>query len=285
MVQASWPIGWGMAALLYAAAFSLMPPEWAWRTMFWIGLLPALMVFWVRKHVPEPQVYQRGKQEGNASPFAIFAPGQLRTTLLCVLFASGIQGGYYAVTIWLPTFLRTSRGLSVFDTSGYLMVIIAGSWLGCMVAGHLADAIGRRRTFFLFGLAELAIVYVYTQLPMSNALMLGLGFPLGFFANGVFAPMGPFLTELFPTAMRATGQGFCFSAGRAIGALFPALVGYLSTAMPLEQAMGLFVGIAYALVFAALMMLPETRGRELDDTGAAEADDLPTPLAAPAVRP
>jgi MFS family permease len=107
------------------------------------------------------------------------------------------------------------------------------------------------------------MVFAYTLLPISNEAMLFLGFPLGFFANGMFSPMGPFLTELFPTRLRGTAQGFAYNAGRGLGALFPTLVGVLSASMPLGQAIGTFTISSYALLIIACLALPETKGREL----------------------
>lgn len=277
-VQASWHIGWGVAALLFALFFSIMPADMAWRAMFWIGLLPAFFVFYIRRAVDEPDVFNRSRVHGGdesvlAKTFEIFSPAYLRRTVLCVLVAAGVQGGYYALSIWLPTYLKTTRDLSVLSTGGYLLVIIVGAWCGCIAGAHLADAIGRRKTFFLFAVAASAMAFAYTQLPIGNTAMLFLGFPLGFCANGIFAPMGPFLTELFPTHIRGTAQGFCFNAGRALGALFPTLVGYLSATMDLGQAIGAFTVAAYAVLIAAGLLLPETNGRDLSVEEAASAAD------------
>jgi MFS family permease len=101
--------------------------------------------------------------------------------------------------------------------------------------------------------------------------MLVLGFPLGFFASGIFAGMGALFTELFPTELRGSGQGFCYNSGRGLAAFFPALVGMASASMPLGQAIGLFAGGAYGLVIIAALMLPETRGRELESLADNEA--------------
>jgi hypothetical protein len=75
--------------------------------------------------------------------------------------------------------------------------------------------------------------------------------------------MGSFMTELYPTAVRGVGQGFCYNAGRGIGALFPALVGFLATQFGLTIAIGLFSILAYGVMIVALLLLPETRGRTL----------------------
>jgi MFS family permease len=285
VVQASWHIGWGVSAIVFALFFSVMPPDLAWRAMFWIGIVPALFVLYIRRAVPEPALFARsqaGDQRSALSKtFEIFSPAYLHRTILCVLVAAGVQGGYYALSIWLPTYLKTTKGLSVINTGGYLLVIIAGAWCGCVVGAHLADAIGRKKTFLLFAVAASVIAFLYTHLQISDTTMLVLGFPLGFCANGIFAPMGPFLTELFPTSIRGTAQGFCFNAGRALGALFPTMVGYLSGSMDLGEAIGLFTIGAYVLLIAAALLLPETNGMELSeevsaDSGAGRLREAPT---------
>jgi len=179
------------------------------------------------------------------------------------LLCTGIQGGYYAVTTWLPTYLKVERQLSVMDTGGYLLVIILGSFCGYIAGAHMADKFGRRLNFIIFSVLSIVCVYVYTQFLLTNTQMLFLGFPLGFAASGIFGGLGAFLTELFPSELRANGQGFSYNFGRGIGALFPTLVGYLSNTMGLAMAIGVFAGGAYTVVFLATLLLPETKGREL----------------------
>ncbi|MGQ0587828.1 MAG: MFS transporter, partial [Gammaproteobacteria bacterium] len=217
-VQSGWAIGWGLAVLIQAALYSLLPPEEAWRWMFAFGALPALLVFYIRRNVEEPAISQRQRASGDrAGIWEIFAPGMLRTTVLASLLGVGAQGGYYAITTWLPSFLRDERGLSVVGSAGYLGFVIAGAFAGYLVGAWLADAIGRRRLFQSFAVGAMAIVVAYTQLPISPDLMLLLGFPLGFFASGYFSGFGAFLTELFPTRLRGSGQGFAYNFGRGIG--------------------------------------------------------------------
>ena len=267
-VQSAWAIGWAVAVLAQAVIFSILPPEQAWRAMFAVGCLPALLVFYLRRHVVEPEVAAAARaklrRDGEAPGLGgIFAPGLLRTTILASLLSMGAQGGYYAITTWLPQFLRSARGLTVLNSSAYLAVLISGSFVGYLTGAWLADRIGRRPLFMIFSIGALALVIAYTQLEISNGAMLVLGFPLGFFASGYFSGVGPFLTEIYPTAVRGSGQGFCYNFGRGMGALFPALVGYLSQLMSLADAMALFAGLAYGLFFLAAILLPETRGRVL----------------------
>lgn len=267
-VQGGWAVGWGITAISYTVLFSLLPAATAWRSMFWIGILPALLVFYIRRHVPEPEVFNRTRAReaalGEGSHFLeIFSPAMLKTTFLTALLATGVQGGYYAITTWLPTFLKTARGLSVLNTGGYLFVVIVGSFVGYMISAWLADRLGRKRTLILFAVCSFLTVTAYTYLPISNALMLVLGFPLGFFASGSFSPVGAFFTELFPSRLRGSGQGFSYNFGRAIGALFPTLVGYLSARISLGHAISAFAVAAYLVMIFAVLLLPETRGKEL----------------------
>jgi MFS family permease len=267
-LQTGFPAGWGAAALLATLLFSVLPQEVAWRALFWVGLTPALLVFFLRRFVKEPPVFTETRQNlaaaGKKADFLeIFSAKMLRTTILTCLLSTGAQGGFYAITTWLPTYLRTERQLTVLGTGGYLAVIILGSVIGGLVGAWLCDRIGRRSSFIVFAGCAIVTVVVYTQIPVDDALMLFLGFPLGFFPQGVFSGMGPFLTELFPTRMRGSGQGFTYNFGRGIAALNPLLVGLLSATLPLGQSIGVFSVIAYGLLAIAALLLPETRGRRL----------------------
>jgi len=275
----------GCAALLFTFVFSLLPQAEAWRVLFWMGVLPALLILYIRRFVDESDAFtasRRVREEtGVGQMLAIFRADLLRTTITSSLFAVGLQGGYYAVVTWLPTYLKLERGLSVLGTGSYLAVIILGAFCGFISGAHLADWIGRRRTFLIFAVLSTAVVCVYTFAPITNGVMLVLGFPLGFCANAMFAPTGAFFAELFPTAVRGTGQGFCYNFGRGVGAFFPALVGLLSAQLPLGIAIGIYTAGAYGLAIIALLFLPETQGRSITGVeSAAPPRDLALALSA-----
>jgi MFS family permease len=271
-VQSGWAVGWGLAVLSQAILFSALPAESAWRWMFVVGALPALLVFYLRRYVREPEIAvatraQQAQAGDRPQLWEIFSGPILKTTILASLVATGCQGGYYAVTFWVPRFLTTERKLSIVSSTGYLSTLIIGSFIGYLVGAWLADRIGRRNLFLIFSLGAIAVVLLYTQLPLSNEILWVLGFPLGFFASGYFSGMGAFLTELYPTRLRGSGQGFCYNFGRGIGALFPYLVGALSTSTSLANAIAIFAVVAYAVFFIAAYALPETRGRVLHAGG------------------
>lgn len=269
-VQGAWAVGWGASVLLYSALYMLLSPEMAWRVMFGVGILPALLVIYVRRHLTEPERFTQAKAEVKPRAhdlLAIFRPDVLRLTVVGALVGVGAHGGYYALMTWLPTYLKTERHLSVLGTSGYLSIIIFAFWCGCIASAWLLDRLGRRPNLILFAACCVVTVPVYVFLDLSNTTMLFLGFPLGFFAAGIPASLGALFNELYPSEMRGTGVGFCYNFGRIVSAGFPVLVGHMSTNMSLGSAIGLDAGIAYAVVVVAVLALPETRGRSLAPEG------------------
>ncbi|MGF6446190.1 MFS transporter [Paraburkholderia youngii] len=271
-VQSAWAVGWGAAVLLYALMFSLLPADTAWRVMFGVGIVPALLILYVRRGVQEPAAPARATRDARARQqptpglvVGIFSPQVLRMTLIGALLGVGAHGGYYALMTWLPTFLKSERHLSVLSTGGYLAVVIVAFFCGCLVSAQLLDRIGRRKTILTFAICCVITVIAYLFLPLGNTAMLFLGFPLGFFAAGIPASMGALFNELYPRGMRGTGVGFCYNFGRVVSAGFPVLVGHMSATMSLGTAIGIDAGLAYSIVVLSVLMLPETRGRTLGE--------------------
>jgi MFS family permease len=276
LVQSSWSVGWAAAALAFWAVSIFAPPAAAWKVLFWLGILPGLLVIYIRRNVPEPAIFMQMRAQRTAAVPArravfldIFRPPLLRTTILATLLSTGMLGAYYSITTWLPTFLANDRHLSVGATTGYLLMVITGSLAGYLVSAWLTDAIGRRRGFILFAGCAMVLILFYTRMPVAGAMFL-IGFPLGFFTLGIFSGMGACLAELYPSAVRGSGQGFSYSVGRGIGGFCPSLIGLLSTRFPLGDAIAGFTVAAYALVIVSALAIPETRGRVLMTESAVE---------------
>lgn len=275
-IQSFWAVGWGLAAIMFVVVFSVAPPELAWRIMFWLGILPALLILYIRARVPDPEVYletRRHKEERSTlalernatapSLAQIFRRDLLPTTAAASLLSVGAQGGYYSIFTWLPTYLETDRGLTVVGTGGYLALVIIGSFVGYVASGYIHDWLGRRPTFALYAAFSALLIVGYTQIPPgANSVLLVLGFPLGFFASGLFSGFGSFLAELYPSRCRGAGQGFCYNVGRGLGAVFPAAIGFLSAAVGLAGAIA-FGAFGYGLCLISLIFLRETRGKAL----------------------
>ena len=276
VIQSAWAVGWALAVVAYTIVFSLVSDEQGWRILMMLGILPALLILYVRRNVDDPEVFSETKKkekEGDREAVEahatetplkqIFRSDLAKTTIFASILATGIQGGYYAMFTWIPTYLKEERSLTVVGSAGYLFVVIAGAFLGYLSAGYVHDRLGRRKSFTLFAaLAGVSLVAYFLVPSGSNTTLLIIGFPLGFFASGCFSGFGSYLAELYPTRARGTGAGFCYNVGRAFGALFPGIIGFLAAAIGLGGAVAFGV-FGYVLAIAALRFLPETHGKEL----------------------
>lgn len=260
--QSGWALGWGAAAVIATAALALLPVEYGWRILFIVGILPAIAVFMRRRSLREPAAFLKSTRRSSWG--AIFSGPMRVTTLKGSALATGMHGGYWAIATWWPAMLHSERGLSMTGSSPYLAALIAGAFGGYLFGAWLGDTAGRRVALTCFAVGGLLIALVYVEIPVSNLALLLLSVPLGFVATGIFGVVGPILTELYPTELRGSGLGFCYNVGRGLaGGATPLLIGASAAQLGVGHAMGLYVACAYGLVLVAALLLPETRGREL----------------------
>ncbi len=267
-VQSGWAVGWGAAVLISVVVFSSFASAVSWRVLFAIGLLPALLVLWIQRHlVTVPHKRRQTAPSFGTSLVGIFRRDSLRATAAGGLLGIGAHGGYYGLFTWLPTYLKSDRGLSVISTGAYLGVIIFSFGIGCLFAGQFLDWLGRSKAITLFAVGCILTIACDLLLSISNAEMLFLGFPLGFFAAGIPASMGTLFSEMFAQNIRGSGVGFCYNFGRVVAAGFPALVGILSDHLSLGLATGAATIAAYSLVLIAIAILPRGMARPMTADG------------------
>jgi MFS family permease len=275
LVQTGAAVGPGMAALVYAALYAILPEAIAWRALFAVGILPALLVLWIRRSIPESEAFEGrrndGARPGIAHLLSAFRGHYLWLTIKVSLMVMGAQGGVWAVNFWMPTYLRTVRHFSATAAGGFLLVQILGALFGFLLGSYLSDAIGRKQTFLWSAILSLVFVLLYMFIPMGDTALLLAGVPLFVAFLVKFPPMGPFMTELFPTEVRGNAQGFCYNSGRAIGSFFPTMVGYVSQSLDLGVTIALFSAVASGIMIVMLLLLPETRGRSLAELDGAPA--------------
>ncbi|MBR0796319.1 MFS transporter [Bradyrhizobium jicamae] len=267
-IQSGYAVGNALSVALFPVIFGFLPQDMAWRVFFAIGVLPALLVFFVRRFVPESAIFAEQAGTRNATSdgsafWTIFTGEHLFKTLVATFFTTGTLGAAYVMITWLPTYLQTGLHLPVAHAAGYLGVNIFGSFVGPIAFGLLADRLGRRKSFMLFLVCQALNVAAYTQLPIGQNITIVLGFFLGALQAGLASGLMPTFAELFPTSIRANGAGFGLSAGRGLGSIVPATVGILSTRMHLGDAMALCAICGYAAAFCAAFMLPEQQGIDL----------------------
>lgn len=261
MVQSGWAVGWGMAALTSTLALAFLPLELGWRVTFLIGLCPAFLVLLLRQgKLPLGEPRRTMEHVGWTRIFR--RPWRGKTIMGC-LFAVGIHGGYWTIATWLPAYLRTERHLSILDTGAYLGVVIVGSFIGYVAGAEASDRLGRRRTLLVFATGCVGIGLIFSKLQLSDVEMSLLGLPIGMFASGIFSIAGPVLTELYPTELRGSGQGFCYNFGRGAAGLFPIFVGFTFPSLSIAHAIGLFSLAAYGCVFIVALLLQETNNSRL----------------------
>ena len=274
-VSSGWSVGYGIAALLFSGLFYVLPPETAWRVLFFMGILPAGLVFFLRGAVKDSEIYLATKAwsvpEARPSPSLLFKGKLGVRTLTAWLVCLGVLGGNYTVLSWLPTYLQSERHLSYGKTGVFLLVNIVGSFAGYILGGYISDAVGRKNALKIFAVLGATCVFIYLKMGTTSAAVLLLGFPLGFAQSGMNAGLGPLLSELFPTQLRATGQGLCYNAGRGVGAFFPTIVGVMAAQIGLSGAIVGAAATAYALVLICAFLLPETTNQPLETLGAKTA--------------
>jgi len=264
--------GWALGYMLAAVVSGLILPRFGWRVLFLVGVLPALLTLFIRRKVPEPEIWLR--RPARPSLATLLRPPLRRRLIAATALATAVLFGYWGLFTWLPGFLSAPRaeggaGLSIVRTSGFVFAMQAGALAGYLSFGVLADWAGRRPAFLLYVLAAAILAPLYGSAPAwagaaAETYLLVLGPLVGFFGTGYFSLFGALLAELFPTALRGAGQGFCYNFGRAFSALAPYLVGRLADERGLGPALALnsaFFLLAALLIFA----LPETRALRLAD--------------------
>lgn len=269
-VQSGFSVGWALSAVIMTGLLAYLPPEMAWRVAFWVGIIPASFVLFIRRNVKDAEIFREAKAHAaeKASLLSAFRPAVVRLTLLGAMLVTGLQAAAYKIMAWLPTLMVQVRGLKAGPVVVTMLIMCAGAFAGFVLTAYLSDRFGRRPALLVFCVGAWIFTVVYMLVPMSPTMLMLMSFPVGAFATGIFAVLGPYLSELFPTHIRTTCMGFSYNLGKSLGALSIAGVGVLSERFGLAEAIGGFCLVAYALSIIAVLLLPETRGVRLEDVDA-----------------
>jgi MFS family permease len=267
ITQSFWAVGYALAAAVTAVVL----PRWGWRAVFFVGAVPALVTLWIRRSVEEPAIWRERRHQpaegaGRPGARALFSGPLRKHTVGLILMNAAALFAYWGFNTWNPAFLSLPRdqggvGLSPATMSGFVIAMQVGTWLGYVTFGVVSDRVGRKRTYVTYLLVAAALLPLYARVR-NPAILLALGPLVGFFGTGFFAGFGAVVSEIFPTAIRATALGLTYNLGRVVSAVAPFTVGSLA------QTRGFGVGFAVlslAFLASAVMwlFLPETRGREL----------------------
>jgi predicted MFS family arabinose efflux permease len=264
LMQSTWAIG----EMLAAGVVALVLPRYGWRAVFFVGVLPALLVLWIRRDVPESEIWLRQRSAASRGSLRLmWHPDVRRNGLLATAMNACGMFGYWGLFTWIPAYLslpveQGGRGLDLMKTTAWLLLMGVGKWLGYTLFGFFADSAGRRRAYVSYLLVAAALVPLY-GLASSPTWLLVLGPLVAFFGTGFFSGFSAIASELFPTEIRATAMGVSYNIGRGLSAAAPFVVGLLATRFGLGSAFFLQAGAFLAAALLALT-LPETKGRQLD---------------------
>jgi MFS family permease len=273
IMQSGWALGYMMASI--SAAIILGSPSLgadAWRWLFLVGVVPAFFTLWIRRYVREPETWSKKLQTtGGRSPFAvIFGPSLIKRTLLIIALGSAVQFANWGLFFWLPAFLarpvaQGGAGMGVVGSLPWIIPVQLGAYAGYLTFGFIADKIGRRRAFVVYMVSAAVLVPLYGQMARSPFVLLVLGPLIGYFGYGYFSMFGGFVAELYPAAVRATGQGTSYNIGRMAGAIAPYTIGVIATLPGIGIGLALSVTSAFFLLAAALVFtLPDRSGQALE---------------------
>jgi MFS family permease len=267
LMQSCWAIGYGLAAVVTA----LVMPSFGWRAVFFVGVAPALLTWWIRRRVAEPDAWLAAHRTASpagdrAGAWSALLGERLGLTVVITLMNAATMFAWWGFNLWIPAYLslpaeRGGMGLPTATMANFVVVMQIGMWLGYVTFGFVSDALGRKPTYIVYLLAASGLMWAYAVTRDATTL-LALGPFVAFFGTGYFSGFGAITAELYPTSIRATAQGVTYNIGRIASALAPFVVGSLATTRGFDVALS--VAASAFLVAAALWIwIPETRGRAL----------------------
>jgi len=258
LVQSSWAVGYALGA----AVVALVMPHFGWRAVFFVGIAPALVTLWVQRRLREPEAWRR-ERTPHVRLGLLFRGSLGRGVLVCATMNAATLFAWWGLFTWVPHFLSLStgeggRGLSIVQTSVWTIVMQAGTFLGYVVFGFLADRFNRKYTYIGYLLAAAVLVPLFAFVRNPGALLI-IGPLVGFFGTGYFSGFSVIASELFPTALRGSAMGFVYNIGRVTSAAAPWLIGRFSESAPLSYALCITsAGFLLAALIATALRLPRT---------------------------
>lgn len=272
LVQANFGLGYALAAVVAM----IVLPHWGWRAVFFVGVIPALLTFYVRRNIVEPDIWVKQQADAKAAGDKqsiikllgiLFSRQYIGHTVITTLLCSFCLFAYWGAFSWIPGYLampveKGGAGMSIVKSLTWIIIMQCGGITGHLTFGYLSDKFGRRLCCSIFFLMSGILTAVYGQVHDATALLI-IGPFLAYFGYGYYAAFGALLAEMFPTSIRATATGFAYNVGRGVSSFAPVVVGTL--AMTYGMGSGIAItSVAYIFAIILVLMLPETKGKILD---------------------
>ncbi|UPW82804.1 MFS transporter [Lysinibacillus sp. Ag94] len=266
-------VGAQYGVILAALLSAVILPTLGWRALFFVGVLPVIFAFIVRKNLeesPEWLAAQKNKkidkQHEKGKLEQLFeTPRTSMTTISLIVMATVQIAGYNGLMIWLPSMLQKSQGLSVSSSALWTISTAVGMIIGMLTFGRFMDRYGAKRAFGIFLLASACAVFLYSYATGSVAILLG-GAIVGFFSNGMFAGYGALISSFYPVQIRSTATNTIFNFGRAIGGFSPIFVGYILQSYDMTVVM-IYLAALYCISFIVMLTLKKGASEALQPVG------------------
>jgi MFS family permease len=257
-------LGWQSGVLAAALITPLLLPIIGWRGMFLVGILPAVVAFIVRRLIGEPEIFVARHAKKQFPLGLLFKDAVTTKSTIGMFILCSVQNfGYYGVMIWLPSYLNSQFHFPLMQSAIWTSVTILGMGFGIWMFGVAADRFGRRPVFMFWQVGAAVMVVVFSQLTTPYALLVG-GAVMGFFINGMLGGLGALMSELYPTAARATAQNVLFNLGRGVGGFGPFVVPILAAQYSFPTAIALLAVIYMIELLATMFLIPERKGVALE---------------------
>lgn len=255
LMLSTFALGGIAAALLGALTLKI-----DWRILFMVGVTSiicgVICYFMIpNDNVKKDKATEAAKKE-KVTIGSLFTKDIAKTTILALLLNFVYMSGYWGVNFWIPTYLKTIRGLDLTLMGKFTFVVYTGMFFGYLVWASLADKIGRKKVIIICFIYDAIAVLLYLIVPDSVAFVWGAVVGFGF--GGIFGVMGSYYAELFPARIRALGGGFCFNVGKLGGVLAPFTVGVIGDSYGLVTGMSI-TPVIFAIGIAVIAFLPETK--------------------------
>jgi MFS family permease len=271
-MQTGAPIGIALASVIGG----YVSPVIGWRWCFILSVLPALLVIFIRKNLPESDMWLHTKavEERKSRPAekaksgiqVLLSHSYRKLFILSLILAIFDMSAYWFTYSWMPGYLHEQRHFSLAKSAAWILVTQGGGFIGYFTFGFFADRFGRRPAYTIYSIIMAAglvmitllwdVIIVYQWLILMCMFLVGFG-------TGMFGGYGPLFAELFPTKIRNTAMGTAFNVARGVQFLTPVIIAWVAVSYGLSG--GIFIASIFAILTGLwIWTLPETKGKILD---------------------
>jgi MFS family permease len=230
LMQSAFALGYALAALVSFVLLRYI----GWRSVFFAGILPALLTFWIRRQIREPEIWLEGRNKRNRQSglLTLFRQPFTRATIALTLMNACCLFAWWGFNQWIPAYLSLpvasgGRGFLASTMTLVIVVMQVGMWFGYVSFGYLATAFGRRWVYVSFLLVAAALLGIFAATRSPRTLLV-LGPCLAFCATGYFSGFAAVTADTYPPYIRSTAQGFTYNLGRLASAAAPFTIGALA---------------------------------------------------------